>query len=79
MNILGRDKEMSHGFVVCGGVVFGEVIGEIVATFAPINTRRIVLGELYRQPNGNAYQKPLIVLILLCHGLYRQHIYYQFV
>ena len=37
MNILGRDKEMSHGFVVCGGVVFGEVIGEIVATFAPIH------------------------------------------
>ena len=78
MNILGRDKEMSHGFVVCGGVVFGEVIGEIVATFAPINTRRIVLGELYRQPNGNAYQKPLIVLILLYHEICRPRIYCHF-
>ena len=35
--VLGRDKEMSHGFVVRDGVIFGEVICEIVTTFAPIH------------------------------------------
>jgi len=34
---LGHDKEMSHGFMVRGGMILGEIIGEIVATFAPIN------------------------------------------
>ena len=39
INMFGCDKEMAHSFVVGDKKIFGEVIGEIVATFAPVEVK----------------------------------------